>query len=275
MRVISSGVLALAVVAAGPARADDAGARVRADARAGKPLVVHVVVALCDNVHQGIVPVPPHLGRGDDPGGNLYWGARYGVRGYLDRAAGWKRVSLENQPAPGVLERAVYSAQLKGARAYLVAEAWDGSRIRDAIARFLEMAAGRQPETLRVAGEAVAAGGQSHVVAFIGHNGLMDFEAPRVDAGPPTPARAAIVLACASRPYFADLLQRAGASPLVLTTGLMAPEAYALEAAVRAWLEGGDAAAARTAAADAYDRYQKCGRRAARRLFAAPAGPGS
>ena len=29
--------------------------------------VVHVFVALCDNVNQGIVPVPPRIGNGDDP----------------------------------------------------------------------------------------------------------------------------------------------------------------------------------------------------------------
>src|SRR5262245_12901887 len=28
--------------------------------------VIHVLVALCDNVNQGIVPVPPRLGNGED-----------------------------------------------------------------------------------------------------------------------------------------------------------------------------------------------------------------
>src|SRR5204862_4069337 len=60
-------------------------ARMTADALAGKPIVVHVVVALCDNAHQGIVPVPKRLGDGRDPASNLYWGARYGVRSYLSR----------------------------------------------------------------------------------------------------------------------------------------------------------------------------------------------
>jgi len=38
-------------------------------AHAGK--VIYVVVALCDNVNQGIVPVAAHLGDGEDPAGNL------------------------------------------------------------------------------------------------------------------------------------------------------------------------------------------------------------
>jgi hypothetical protein len=34
--------------------------------------VVHVFVALADNAHQGIVPVPARLGNGDDAAANLY-----------------------------------------------------------------------------------------------------------------------------------------------------------------------------------------------------------
>gem|GEM_PF-2135803 len=37
---------------------------------------IHVCVALCDNEHQGIVPVPKTLGDGHDPANNLYWAAR-------------------------------------------------------------------------------------------------------------------------------------------------------------------------------------------------------
>ena len=59
------------------------------DAFEGK--MIYVVVALCDNVNQGIVPVPRTLGNGQDAGRNLYWGARYGVRTYFEKAAGWKR----------------------------------------------------------------------------------------------------------------------------------------------------------------------------------------
>jgi len=269
---VRRGALALALLAAAPAWADDAAGRVRADVRAGRPLVVHVVVALCDNVHQGIVPVPPHLGHGDDPDGNLYWGARYGVRGYFDRAPGWKRVGTEKRPADGVLERVVYEARVDGARVVLVADAWDGARMADALVRFLEMAAGRGAATARAGGADVAAGGGAHVVAFVGHNGLMDLGTVSAGAGPPSPARAAIVLACASRSYFTPLLEASGAVPLLLTNGLMAPEAYSLEAAVRAWFETGDAPATRTAAANAYATYQKCGRAAARKLFAAPPG---
>jgi pentatricopeptide repeat protein len=44
----------------------------------------------------------------------------------------------------------------------------------------------------------------------------------------------------------------------------MAPEAYTLTAAIEAFVQKGDV---REAAARAYDKYQKCGLKAARRLF--------
>src|ERR1700751_6185185 len=45
--------------------------------------VVHVYVALADNRHQGIVPVPAKLGNGEDPARNLYWGAAYGLKTFF------------------------------------------------------------------------------------------------------------------------------------------------------------------------------------------------
>lgn len=41
---------------------------------AQSPRIIHVFVALADNVNQGIVPVPAKLGNGEDPVHNLYWG---------------------------------------------------------------------------------------------------------------------------------------------------------------------------------------------------------
>lgn len=266
---MKAAALVAAVLAAATAAAQDAAQRVRGDREAGRPLVVHVVVALCDNDHQGIVPVPRAIGNGRDPSRNLYWGARHGVRTYLERTGAWTRVPHGTTPPGAVLDRVAFRSKTAPANAFVVADAWDGSRIREAVSAFLELASGRGTETLTLDGRQVSAGGASHVVAFVGHNGLMDFAAPETRPGAAQPARAAMVLACASRPYFEGLLSRAGAEPLLTTTGLMAPEAYTLDAAVRSWLASGDPEAARGAAAEAYDRFQKCGRRAARRLFAA------
>ncbi|MFH1109483.1 MAG: hypothetical protein V1790_09845, partial [Planctomycetota bacterium] len=62
-------------------------------------------------------------------------------------------------------------------------------------------------------------------------------------------------------------LSKLNAKPILLTTGLMAPEAYTLEAALEGWVAGESGEQIRQRAAAAYDKYQKCGVRAAERLF--------
>ena len=156
---------------------------------------------------------------------------------------------------------------------YVVADAWDGKEIRGAIGHFLEMAHGRRAETVAVSADgrsiALAAGGGAHLVAYVGHNGLMEFapaEAAAAVAG--NPPKSAVVLACSSRTYFERRLGLPGVHALLMTKGLMAPEAYTLDAVLRAWFSGEDAEAAHEAAAVAYCRYQKCRRTwAKRRLF--------
>ena len=59
-----------------------------------------------------------------------------------------------------------------------------------------------------------------------------------------------------------------GARPLLWTTNLMAPETYVLSAAVDGWLAGDDGEGVRLRAAKAYHSYQKCGLKAAHKLFA-------
>lgn len=245
--------------------------RMAADAAAGRPLVAHVIVALCDNLYQGIVPVKPSLGNGQQPHSNLYWGAAFGLKTYLKRT-GWTMVGSPPSPRPEILERIVLkrAASLVGrpVELYVVADAWNGKEIRPAIDEFLAFSAGRDAEKVRLDDSEIDAGGAAHLLAFVGHNGLMDFtleRAPTAAAG--APARSSVVLACSSQPYFVPYLVRGGSFPLLFTTGLMAPEAYTLDAVLMSWFGGQDVTGVHEAAAAAYHRYQKCGLPAARRLF--------
>ncbi len=261
--------------AAGGASGADSQRRMTRDLAEGRPIVVHVIVALCDNLHQGIVPVPKHLGNGQDPASNLYWGATFGVRSYLARQARWSRRQASIPGYGSVLDRAVFFGMIsrngKPAPTYLIADAWDGAAIRAATERFLKMASGGSPEqvSFRKGTETVrlAAGGAAHLVAYVGHDGLMDFSLPPTPALSERKAGSSLVLACASKPYFLDRLRTGGSHPLLLTTGLMAPEAYTLDAAVRAWAAGSSVAAVREAAAQAYQKFQKTGIGGARKLF--------
>jgi len=231
------------------------------------PRLVHVLVALADNEHQGIVPVPKALGNGDDPDRNLYWGAAFGVRTYLKKSSEWIEISA-GRPSSKILARSVFRHQTSGT--YLVADAYQGSAIKAAIEDFFRLAAGQQLETLQTElghGKYWQLPAKTSLVVYVGHDGLMDFQLENTFPGPGSEQREAIVLACASKIYFSAGLRPTGARPLLWTTGLMAPEAYTLKAALDGWIAGESGELIRQRAADAYAKYQKISTAAAKRLF--------
>ena len=233
------------------------------------PRTIHVFVALADNRNQGIVPVAARLGNGEDPVNNLYWGSAYGVKSYFARSADWQLLAAGQRPKPEVLERCVFKHRFHDV--YLIADAYQGSKIKQAIVDFLEAAAGGEPETVQIKahGQTVtlAARGGADLVAYAGHDGLMDFQLSSLPQKKDSRRRDAIILACISKSYFAPLLRATGANPLIWTTGLMAPEAYTLKSAIDGWILHENPEQVRERAAAAYDRYQKCGLKGARRLL--------
>lgn len=232
-----------------------------------RPQVIHVVVALCDNHYQGIVPVPEALGNGDNPSANLYWGALYGVKTIFDRSGAWQRIACSG-PVDGTPIRAqcVYRNN-NSPRVYLVAEAYRGRDIRQAVRDYFRLLAGLSARY--ELGDRTADQSDRELVVYVGHNGLMDFDLPPLPDQPDGKGRDAMVLACRSRSYFSDTISGLGGTPVLMTSGFMAPEAYTLEAALDQWISGGDHNHIRLRAAAAYHQYQKCGLKAARRLFGA------
>jgi hypothetical protein len=237
----------------------------------GSPRTVHVFVALADNVNQGIVPVAAKLGNGEDPVRNLYWGSAFGIKTFFSRSPDWKLITCKLPTKSGVLERCVFKYRTQDV--YLIADAYRGREIQAAILDFLDSAAGLGKEQIEIqdgsARTALAIRGGSQVVVYVGHDGLMmDAPLPRIPKQKDQAARQAIVLACASRNYFSDAFRSSGAYPLLWTTNLMAPEAYTLKSALDGWIAGEKNQQIRERAASAYDKYQKCGLRAARNLMA-------
>lgn len=230
---------------------------------------VHVFVALADNAHQGIVPVPARLGDGDRPGSNLYWGAAFGVKTYFRASAEWQLVSCGRGPKQAILERCVF--RYRKEPVYLVGDAYQGSEIRQAVTDFLSAAAGLGARILHVrdaeGDESLPINGGSDLVVYVGHDAFMDFQIPAVSGNRGAKPRTAIVLACASKIYFDPYLRKIGVVPLLWTTGLMAPEAYTLKAALDGWIAHESAEEVRQKAAHAYAKYQKCGLKAAEGLF--------
>ncbi len=225
---------------------------------------IHVMVALCDNKNQGIVKVPKTIGNGQDPNNNLYWGCAYGVRTYFKKKAEWKEVKrykVDNI----CLERIVFKHKTKPY--YLVADAYDGAYIKQCTTDFLNSCAGSQKDTLMINNTVIGIKGNAKLLAYIGHNGLMDFKLADTYENKDGKKRDAIILACASKQYFTPYLKSTGAYPLVWSTNLMSPEAYTLYNAVTTYLNGGNTDAVRNNAAAAYSKYQKCSMNAAKRLI--------
>jgi hypothetical protein len=104
--------------------------------------LVHVFVALADNAHQGIVPVPAALGNGEDLIQNLYWGAAFGGRTFFRKSSDWKEIATVRDPNPYVIERAVFLHATS--QTYLLADAYRGTEIKQAITDFFRTAAGSE-----------------------------------------------------------------------------------------------------------------------------------
>lgn len=220
-----------------------------------EPVRLQVFIALADNRTQGILPVPAKIGNGDDADANLYWGCSEALKPVLRASADWKLTRTEKNPSPDVLERAVFTH--RSGRWELVAQVFRGSAIKACITGFFAALAGDGPRE------------QTPLVAYLGHNGLMDFALPAEATARRGPGRQAIVLCCVSGEYFTPPLEKVGATPLLTTTQLMYPGGFLLRAALDGWVAGETPGQIRQRAASAYAKNQKISAKAAAGVFTA------
>jgi hypothetical protein len=225
---------------------------------------IHVFVALCDNKYQGIEPVPAAIGNGQNPNTNLYWGCDYGVRAFFKKSKEWKL--LETRKGSGIiLERLVFKHATKNY--YLIADAYDGQYIKQCTKDFLNSSCGNRKDTLQLDGKILGIDGNASLLAYIGHDGLMDFQLSESYSNTDNIKRDVIILACYSKYYFSPHLETANVNPLVWTTDLMCPEAYTLHDALTGYVNGETNENIREKAAAAYAQYQKCSLKAAKGLL--------
>ena len=227
--------------------------------------VIHVLVALCDNENQGIVPVPAFLGDGEDTKTNLYWGAAYGLRTYFSKSAKWEKVLEVENPKENVLQRIVF--KYKNKDVFLIADAYRGSKMKETIDDFFAATSGAKLENVKVGDKLLQISGSANLIAFVGHNGLMDFNLENQPEKKDDEKREAIILACASKQYFAGHLKKTSAAPLLWTSNLMAPESYILHDALEGWIGGETDEQIRARAAAAYSKYQKISLKSAKNLL--------
>ncbi|MCD7900917.1 MAG: hypothetical protein LUH22_13920 [Bacteroides sp.] len=225
---------------------------------------IHIFVSLCDNKYQGIVPVPAKIGNGQDPDNNLYWGCGYGIRTYFRRSKDWKLLKTRKSGSV-LMERLVFKHITENY--YLVADAYDGKFIKQCTKDFLNSSCGVQKDTIHVDDKVIGIAGHANLLAYIGHDGLMDFTLADTFENKDNTQRDLIILACYSKHFFAPHLKQANVNLLVWTTGLMCPEAYTVHDAIVGYINSESNEEIRTRAALAYSKYQKCSVKAARGLL--------
>ena len=227
---------------------------------------IHVFVALCDNVNQGIVPVPEKIGNGQDPSRNLYWGAGYGVKNFFKvKTKDWTFIKALETTNDTILERLLFKHKTENA--FLLADAYDGEFIKSCTIDMLKASNGQVAVNIPYENKTLEFGGCSNLIAYVGHDGLMEFEVDINYEIKPKISKDLIILACSSQYFFSEEVEKSGAHPILWTTNLMAPEAYTLKAAIDGWLVGEEPVEIWERAAKAYNTYQKCGINGARNLF--------
>lgn len=224
----------------------------------------HVFVALCDNEYQGIVPVPKAIGNGQDPKNNLYWGCGYGIKTFFTNSKEWKKVKIIKIDSV-ILERIVFQHNTK--KYYLVADAYNGKEIKTCTLDLMQSASGYNFDTLHVNNTVLGLGSNAEFLAYIGHNGLMDFSLENKLTCADNKKRNIAILACYSKSYFSEYLSMDCINPIVWTTGLMCPEAYTIHNVFAGYIAGENKMQLRNRAAAAYHQYQKCGLQAAKNLL--------
>jgi hypothetical protein len=237
--------------------------RVAADARAGRPIVAQVHVALCDNT---IIRCGGRgLGDGDNLATNLYWATTGGMRGWFERrGSGWKRV-VRKSGAEHLLETVVYTRSvepaeplrkrgvMKPVEIFVVADGWRGKDIDRALDAYAADLFGAGHRKIAIGDRTIDAGAAAHVVAYIGHNGWMDRDElvwPRSDEK--APVKGTMAVACLTRSYLKNRVTSPRRVPLLLTADLLFAGSHSFEHAFVAFAGGADFAAIRAAGIDGY-----------------------
>jgi hypothetical protein len=262
-------------------------ARIVADLTAGKPLVVEVHVPLCDNAI--IRCGNAKLGDGDNPETNLYWATTPGFgEWFARRGGGWTRVARQRAGQTGdddVLAVHVYRRSIAVPAAWrttgapstfeldIVIHGWRGKAIDRALDAYATDAAGGAARTVTLDdGTTLRAGGAAQIVAWVGHNRLMDLETYHW----PTPtgaARGTLAIACETAAYMEADVPAETRVPLLMTRDFLFANAAPLEAAVLAYVGGGGYAEIRHAAALAYAGVQRSTLQHVAGAFTNPADP--
>jgi len=234
----------------------------------GIPLVAHILVPLCDNDHQGIVPTTESLGDGFNLKSNLYWATSNGLKRYFKEKRQWKMLKDIIYDKDSItLERVVFKRGYENnAEVILIVDAYRGDKMEDCLKDFFNSLAGELKDTVFIDLDTVLINAKADLIAFNGHNGLMDVFVDEV-YNQDSIQKDAAVIACSSMYDFNERLNLLQAYPLVTTNNSLYPGAFIMEAVINNWALMKTDEEIKLSAGDAYHRVKQCGVIGARNLF--------
>ncbi|MBN2531073.1 MAG: hypothetical protein JXR76_32105 [Deltaproteobacteria bacterium] len=262
--------------------------RIQDDVTHGKPLVVTVYVALCDNDSQGIIPVKNRaICNGDDPLKNIYWKGN-GIAGYL-KAHQWHKVQSRQDVSNTVVIEEVWSKTQFASTALqkmgfprqfsvsIIAKAYRGNRIGDAMKDYLDAVNNDSPQTIALSdGRLLQGGGQSHLVGYIGHNYMMDVSEGTStwwmlkhtwSKGTSTTPKGTFALACESNAYIRPFVSRQNIYILMMNKFLTYPSAWTVGGIIDGLATGGDGNSIFKHGVRQFAKGQQCGLCWAKKAF--------
>lgn len=223
----------------------------------GEPLIAHALVPLCDNEHQGIVPTSASIGNGMNPDHNLYWMTSKGVKRYFNELQDWEMIETIENVNDDILERVIFKKSFEnGAEVIFIADAYRGDRMHECLNDYFNSLSGNLTDSVLVEGTYYLVNGNADLVAFNGHNGLMDETTTYKYANGSTKPKDAVSISCASGNYFKKHYLETNSYPLVHTTNLLYPGAFILEGILNKWALLEDDETCKKAAGNAYYEHK-------------------
>ncbi len=262
----------------------DLESRMIADISAGLPIVANIVAPLCDTTI--LACGNAKLGDGDSLRTNLYWATTAGFGQWFGRRrSGWRNLQTLTGAATGdkdLLATLVYARTIATPAAWqkrgapkqyeliVVVNGWRGKAIDRALQAYAREVSGLDSRTIALLDQrTIATGGAAHMVAYSGHNRLMDVEDFTWPAAASKPI-GAIAVACLTADYMEQAVPAATRVPLLMTRDFMFANAAPVEATILAVARGHGYAAIRRDAAAAYAAVQET---SAKRVFGAFTNP--
>lgn len=263
---------------------DDLETRMITDITAGRPIVANIIAPLCET--SILACGNAKLGDGDSLKTNLYWATTAGFGEWFGRRrGGWRKLLTLTGDDTGDKDRLatlVYQRTINTPKAwqqrgapktydlFVVVNGWRGKAIDRALAAYAREVSGLDSRDLELPDHRrLTTGGSAHIVAYSGHNRLMDVDGFTWPA-PSKHVIGAIAVACLTADYMEAPVPAPTRVPLLLTRDFLFANAAPVEATILAVATGQGFAAIRRDAAAAYALVQET---SAKRVFGAFTNP--